>query len=31
MEKMYSDDNRPTDEQLAEMKQKLRDELDRLI
>jgi len=31
MEKMYSDDNRPTGEQLAEMKQKLRDELDRLI
>ncbi|WP_298527472.1 HIT family protein [uncultured Ruminococcus sp.] len=31
MEKMYSDDNRPTDEQLAEMKHMLLAELDKLL
>lgn len=31
MEKMYSDDNRPTAEQLTEMKKKLLDELEKLI
>ena len=31
MEKMYSDDNRPDKIELAEMKQKLLMELDRLI
>ena len=31
MEKMYSDDNRPNREQLANMKQKLLDELEKLL
>lgn len=31
MDKMYSDDNRPSDEQLCEMKEKLSRELDRLL
>lgn len=31
MEMMYSDDNRPTDDELAEMKEKLLVELDNLI
>ncbi len=31
MEKMYCDENRPTDEELAEMKQKLLTELDKLL
>ena len=31
MEKMYSDDNRPSQQQLTDMKQKLLSELDKLI
>ncbi len=31
MEKMYADDNRPSEIQLAEMKQRLAAELDRLL
>lgn len=31
MEKMYSDDNRPTDAELSEMKSKLMTELERLL
>ena len=31
MEKMYSDDNRPSEEQLADMKRRLLDELEKLI
>ena len=31
MEKMYSDDNRPSDTELAELKQRLLTELDKLI
>ncbi|MDE6261505.1 MAG: HIT family protein [Oscillospiraceae bacterium] len=31
MEKMYSDDNRPTEHELSEMKQKLLSELDKLL
>lgn len=31
MEKMYCDDNRPTDEELEQMKKKLLVELDKLI
>ena len=31
MEKMYSDDNRPSEKQLADMKRKLLDELEKLI
>lgn len=31
MEKMYSDDNRPSDDELDEMKSKLKEELEKLI
>jgi len=31
MEKLYSDDNRPSPEDLEEMKNKLRTELEKLI
>ncbi len=31
MEKMYSDENRPSEEELAEMKRKLLAELDKLL
>lgn len=31
MEKMYSDDNRPTDTELSEMKAKLLTELERIL
>ena len=31
MEKMYSDDSRPSEEQLADMKRKLSEELERLL
>lgn len=31
MEKMYSDDNRPTEDELEEMKLKLKDEIEKLI
>ena len=31
MEKMYSDDNRPNEKQLADMKRRLLDELEKLI
>ena len=31
MEKMYCDDNRPTDRELSDMKQKLLDELNKLL
>lgn len=31
MEKMYSDDNRPTDEELQKMKRKLLIEIDKLL
>ncbi len=29
MEKMYSEENRPSEQELEEMKQKLREELDK--
>ena len=31
MEKMHCDDNRPTDRELSDMKQKLLDELNKLL
>ena len=31
MEKMYSDDSRPSEQQLADMKRKLLDELEKLL
>lgn len=31
MEKMYSEENRPSEQELEEMKQKLREELDKKL